>query len=89
VYREYDHGPFWENDFALEHLTWYVPECSVLWRPFVVPKPLNREEWGYLVAFALGFAYLAAPLARAAAGQLSGRFGRVWRAVRSGPGWRF
>ena len=26
------------NGFALEHLCWYAPEFSVLWRPFVAPK---------------------------------------------------
>lgn len=87
VYQEYDHDPFWENNFALEYLTWYVPECSVLWRPFVVPKPLDWAARGNLAAFALGFAYLAWPVARVAAGQLGERLRAAWRVARSG--WRF
>lgn len=89
VYQEYDHDQFRENNFALEHLTWYVPECSVLWRPFVVDKPLNWEERGYLAAFAVGFAYLAAPVARVAARQLGSWLRNTWQLARSGPDWRF
>ena len=86
VYGEYDQEQFRANDFALEYLTWYVPECSALWRPFVVPKPLGRAEWVRLAAFAVGFVYLAGPVARVLAGQLRDRASAAWRAAR-GP-WR-
>lgn len=87
VYREYGHEAFWENDFALEHLTWAVPECSVLWRPFVVPHPLTWAERARLAAFALAFAYLAWPVARVLIGQVRDRTVAAWRTLRTS-NWR-
>ncbi len=80
---------FWENDFEMEHLTWYVPECSVLWLPFVYPLPLDWEGDARLAAFALGFAYLAWPVARVLAIRLRAGAAGAWRAARAGPRWRF
>lgn len=88
VCDEYDHEQFRANNYALEYLTWYVPECSVLWRPVVVYKPLSPLEWGKLAAFALAFLYLAAPVMKVLAGQLRDRLVVAWRIVRVG-GWRF
>jgi hypothetical protein len=88
VYDEYDHDQFHANNYALEYLTWYVPECSVLWRPFVVLKPLSPLEWGKLAAFALAFLYLAAPVMKMLAAQLRDRLGSAWRSARAGQ-WRF
>jgi hypothetical protein len=88
VYREYDHEMFWQNDFALEHLTWYVPECTVLWRPFVVPYPLTWGERARLAVFVVAFAYLAWPVARVLAGQAGERAASAWRTLRTSR-WRF
>ncbi|MBA4067011.1 MAG: hypothetical protein C0501_25535 [Isosphaera sp.] len=89
VYGEYDQEEFRANDFALEHLLWYVPECSVLWRPFVFPKPLDAAEVARLAVFAAAFAWLAAPVVRVLGGQFAAGVRGAWRAARSGPGWRF
>lgn len=55
-----------QNNYALEFLCWYVPEFSVLWRPFVVSSPLSAAQqafvgycllvcfWLLLPAFAAG-----------------------------------
>ncbi len=52
-----------ENNCALEMLTWYVPEFSPLFRPFIVADPLKPREliilvYGFSVAF-----YLVVPVA--------------------------
>ncbi len=80
---------FWANNFELEYLNWYVPECSVLWMPFVESKPLGWEEWTRLGAFALGFAYLAWPVVRVLAVRFGAGCAEAWRAFRTGPRWRF
>ena len=88
VYDEYDHDRFHANNYALEYLTWYVPECSVLWRPFVVPKPLGPLEWGKLAAFGLAFLYLAAPVVKVLASQVRVRVAAAWQFARVAR-WRF
>jgi hypothetical protein len=80
---------YWGNNFALEHLTWYVPECSVLWLPFVVPKSFAWEDRVRAAAFALGSAYLAGPVVRVLAVRARTGGASAWRAFRSGPRWRF
>ena len=80
---------FWDNDFALEYLTWYVPECSVLWRPFVVPQPLAWYDVARLAAFAVGVAYLAGPVAGAVVRQLWAGAKQGRRALRDGPRFKF
>ena len=57
--------------YAHEHLTWYVPEFSVLWRPFVVHEALNWRDWIVISYAGIVFAYLAAPLAAAMGRQLT------------------
>ena len=90
VFQGHGSDRFWANDFELEHLNWYVPECSVLWMPFVEPQPpLGWEEWTRLGAFALGFAYLAGPVARVLAVRFRRGCGPAWHAFRTGPRWRF
>lgn len=51
------------DSFALEHLCWYVPDFSVLWRPFTAPKTLYTalDKW-FLVFAVLVLARLLAPL---------------------------
>ena len=72
----------------LEFLCWYVPEFSVLWRPFVVG---DLPEGGglLLAAYALlVFAYLAGPIVGALGGGLR-KSASAFRARYLGPGWRF
>jgi hypothetical protein len=62
------------NQFANESLCWYVPEFSVLWRPFVVPKTSYTElELAFLAYTALALARLSVPLV-----------GPSWRAAKAG-----
>jgi len=61
------------DDYALESLTWYTPEFSVLWRPFVVVGPLPAWQWARAAVFVVGFCYLAAPVAAVVARQMAGR----------------
>jgi hypothetical protein len=85
VFGEYGFEQFWADDFKLEYLTWYVPECSALWWPFVHPKPLAWFDRVRLAGFAAGFAYLVAPAAKATAGQLRGAVVSLF----AGPRFRF
>ncbi len=51
-----------ENQYALEFLCWYVPEFSVLWRPFVVWTAPAANAW-LIAAFCLvSYAAVSAPL---------------------------
>jgi hypothetical protein len=79
---------FWHQDvctqgnYALEALCWDVPEFSVLWTPFVWPRPLAGNEWALLaytilLAIRLG-AKPAQTLARAV-GILASHTRRTWR----------
>lgn len=47
------------KDYALEHLCWYVPEFSALWRPFVVPRVFSMELF---LLFAIPWLYIVSPL---------------------------
>lgn len=47
------------KDYALEHLCWYVPEFSAIWRPFVVPQIFSV---GLLLLFAIPWLYIVSPL---------------------------
>lgn len=70
---------------AVEYFFWYVPECSALWIPFVVPKPLSTADWLTLGGFAAAFVVVALPTANAIV-----RSG--WQSLRSqhlGSRWRF
>ncbi|HUR55447.1 MAG TPA: hypothetical protein VMZ71_15035, partial [Gemmataceae bacterium] len=89
VFETHGHDVFWANNFALESLTWYVPECSALWWPFVRPKPLEWHDWLRLAAFAVAYVYLAGPVAVALARQLRERAVAGWRAFRTGPRFKF
>ncbi|MGD8923322.1 MAG: hypothetical protein PVG64_00220, partial [Syntrophobacterales bacterium] len=47
---------------TFEFLCWYVPEFSVLWRPFVVPKYLTFKNIIITSCFTLVYLYLAVPI---------------------------
>ena len=88
VYQGHGSARYWANNFELEHLTWFVPECSVLWLPFVVPKTLGWEDYTRLAAFAVALAYLAWPVVRVLAIRFYRSLLRVRQSLRSGPRWR-
>jgi hypothetical protein len=76
------------NDYALESLTWYAPEFSVLWRPFVTTEGTQWWEWLRAAAFGVGFCWLAAPLFVVVLRQAAGALRDAWR-VHAGRGpWR-
>jgi hypothetical protein len=53
----------WGNNYALEHLCWYVPEFSAWIRPFVSARPLKHEDYAFLTVYAVVYLYLATPVA--------------------------
>jgi len=50
------------NNYALESLCWYVPEFSVIFRPFVVSKQLSPADLTISAFSFTVFAYMSAPL---------------------------
>jgi hypothetical protein len=76
-----------QNHYALEHLCWYTPEFSALWRPFIDwPTPIN-----WVVAFGLlslcAITRLAVPLVIAAVPTARARAVALARWLRSGERW--
>jgi hypothetical protein len=53
----------WTNNYALEHLCWYVPEFSAWIRPFISARPLKKEDFVFLSVYAIVYLYLAVPIA--------------------------
>lgn len=66
---EYELGPLIGDNYQTEFALWYVPECSVLWLPFVIPIPIHAAGYVYLALGALACGYLCAPTAVALAKQ--------------------
>ena len=89
VYQQYGDEAYFADGYALEFVTWYVPECSPLWRPFVVPRTLTAAEAARLAVFAAAAAYLLAHLAVVVARQTRDGICRMRAAVRNGPRFRF
>jgi len=77
------------HNYSLEFLCHYVPEFSVLWRPFVVAEPLNVNGILYIVYSAVAFVYLSMPLFGSVLQETitkAGNFGRVYLDLKS---WHF
>jgi len=53
----------WTNNYALEHLCWYVPEFSAWIRPFISARPLKTVDFIFLGVYAVTYLYLATPIA--------------------------
>lgn len=49
------------NKYYLESFCWYIPEFSILWRPFVINKELTSNEIYFLFYQVFVFLYLAIP----------------------------
>lgn len=78
-------GRFTDDDYALEHVVWYVPECSALWWPFTRPQSLAWVDVARLASGAAAFAYLSSPVWAALGRRVPG-----WvAAVRAAPRVRF
>jgi hypothetical protein len=86
---------FWRQDvctqsnYAFEALCWDVPEFSVLWTPFVWPRPLAGNEWALLAYAVLLAIRLGAKPAQALVRTLQTLASGTGRAWREGPrlGW--
>src|SRR5262249_30267302 len=64
-----------QNDYALESLCWYVPEFSVLWRPFIT-RAILPPQAGWIIAYgSLVYVWLATPVMIEIARQAWARFG--------------
>ena len=71
-----------EGGYRYEHLCWYAPEFSALWRPFVAPSPVSDGKWAFAGYCVLVHIYVAAPLYRGLLRDLAGaleRFGNELR----------
>jgi len=62
VFGQYYMEICYQNNYALEHLCWYVPEYSVLWYPFVTAQPIDPSGIAIIFYHLIVFVYLAAPL---------------------------
>ena len=51
-----------QDNYALEHLCWYTPEFSALWRPFTVWPPLSSGVTAFGLFSVLAFVRLALPM---------------------------
>jgi hypothetical protein len=51
-----------DNNYALEHLCWYVPEFSPLLRPFIIHTTLHLKDRLILILFAVAWLYAMVPL---------------------------
>ena len=59
------------DNYAMECVTWYVPEFSVLWRPFVESRTLHREDYWLILYGVVVFLYLGLPMMRTTAVDIS------------------
>jgi hypothetical protein len=77
------------DHYALEALCWYVPEFSLLWRPFVVSTPLSHEDVLIMAYYLVVGASLTLPLLREVMAQVMQRATAFWRAPQRDRAWRF
>ena len=77
------------NKYELEFLCWYVPEFSVLFRPFVEASPLAPREVSILLYGLVVCAYLAIPLLSALLKAATTKAAQLRRALVTRGGWRF
>lgn len=64
VFNQYSLNICVRDDYYLESLCWYVPEFSVLFRPFVVHKHISSSNIVVMILYIVIFGYLALPLIR-------------------------
>ncbi|HXA43603.1 MAG TPA: hypothetical protein VNV65_11915 [Candidatus Solibacter sp.] len=83
VWGNYGQDACMASGFTNEHLCWYVPEFSVLWRPFVVPKTsFTGLELTYLGYSAITVVWLGRSLVQPLWAAARAEF---WRVVNSPP----
>ncbi len=77
------------NRFATEAYTWYIPEFSVLWRPFVVMKDLSSSDIFIITFSVVVFLYIAAPFFFRLGESVLIELKKFWDSNFSGSRWRF
>lgn len=78
-----------KNNYATEAYCWYIPEFSVLWRPFVVLKDLSSREVCIIAFSIVVFLYIALPfLFRIGKSALS-ELEKFWASNFRGSRWQF
>ncbi len=65
------------NNLAREFWCHYLPQYSVLWRPFFVVEPLTWKNVLFIIYAVMVFTYLAYPLVRELLQQLADRAGAL------------
>ncbi len=73
VYRQYGLGVCSADHYALEFLCWYVPEFSVLFRPFVEAKTLSSPQLAVALYFGFVGLYLIGQRLQAVVGSVETR----------------
>jgi hypothetical protein len=77
-----------QDQHALEFLCWYVPEFSVLWRPFIVPWKIRLEQELIIAYGLLVFLQLTLPLFNVIVLQGSRKIGDLCQRFLRPEGWR-
>jgi hypothetical protein len=75
------------DKYALEHLCWYTPEFSALWRPVIDWPSLSTSSVVYALLALVAFVRLAAPLVAVISARVRAESGRAVHAIRDGPIW--
>jgi hypothetical protein len=75
------------NSYALEHLCWYTPEFSSLWRPVIDWPDVGTRSAVFALLALVAFVRLAAPLVAVLAPRVRAEGGRALQAFREGPIW--
>ncbi len=78
-----------QNGYATEAYSWYIPEFSVLWRPFVVLKELDSAHLAIMITFTLAFFYLVTPLLIRIGRVLCIQAREIWQSHWVSNKWRF
>ena len=75
------------DKYALEHLCWYTPEFSALWRPVIDRPSLSTSSAVFALLALVAFVRLAAPLVAVIFARVRAESGRAVHALRDGPIW--
>jgi hypothetical protein len=75
------------NNYALEHLCWYTPEFSSLWRPAIDRPTVGTRSTLFALLALVAFVRLAAPLVAVIFVRVRAESGRAVHAIRDGPIW--
>jgi len=80
-------GICFANNYALEHLCWYTPEFSALWRPVIDWPSVSASSAVFALLALVAFVRLAAPLVAVIAVRVRAASQTAVHAFRDGPIW--